>query len=111
MIKKKSSYQTYADGWGTAWETSDRRLVRVRQQVIHFQEQTVGERRFWDAYVAGTEVSRVVRVPYGSAVERGDIFVIERKQYEVVQKDLKDDKYPASWLLSLQSAVINYREE
>lgn len=111
MIEKRGNYQTYTDGWGTAWETSDRRLVKVRQQVVHFQEQTVGERRFWDAYVAGTEVSRAVKVPYGSKVERGDIFVISGKQYEVVQKDLKDDKYPASWLLSLQAAVINYREE
>lgn len=112
MLKKKnSSYQTFADGWGTAWETVDRRLVSVQQQVVHFQEQTVGERRFWDACVAGTEVSRAVRVPYGSAVERGDVFVIDGQQYEVVQKDLKDDRLPASWLLSLASAQIGYREK
>lgn len=112
MLKKKnSSYQTFADGWGTAWKTADRRLVSVRQQAVHFQEQTVGERRYWDARVAGTEVSRAVRVPYGSAVERGDVFIIEGKQYAVVQKDLKDDRLPVSWLLSLASVQIGYRQE
>ena len=112
MLKKKNiGYQTFTDGWGTCWETVDRRLAAVRQQVVHFQEQAVGERRYWDAYVAGTEISRAVRVPYGSAVEQGDVFVIGGQQYEVVQKDLKDDRLPASWLLSLASAPIEYREK
>ena len=110
MFKKKSNYQTYADGWGTACETIDRRIVSVRQQVIHFQEQTVGERRYWDAFVTGTQINRAVKVPYESAVEQGDIFIIDNKQYEVVQKDLKDDRLPLSWLLSLTSAQIEYRE-
>lgn len=112
MLKKKNiGYQTFTDGWGTCWETVDRRLAAVRQQVVHFQEQAVGERRYWDAYVAGTEISRAVRVPYGSAVEQGDVFVIGGQQYEVVQKDLKDDRLPTSWLLSLASAPIEYREK
>ncbi len=111
MLKRKNSrHQTYSDGWGTSWKTVDRRLVSVRQKVIHFQEQTVGERRYWDAYVAGTEIKRAVKVPYDSRVERGDVFIIEEKQYEVVQKDLKDDKLPVSWLLSLAASPIIYRE-
>lgn len=112
MLKKKNSrYQMYQDGWGTAWETVDRRLVVVRQQVIHFQEQTVGERRYWDAYVAGNTISRAVKVPYESSIDVGDVFIIDGKQYVVVQKDLKDDKLPVSWLLSLSSAEIEYREK
>lgn len=111
MLKKKGGYQTYGDGWGTAWKTVDRRLAEVRQEIIHFQEQTVGERRYWDAYVAGTQINRAVRVPYRSKVEQGDIFIIDGRQYEVVQKDYKDDKMPASWLLSLTSAQIEYKEK
>ncbi len=110
MLKYKSNYQTYTDGWGTSWETADRKLISVRQQTIHFQEQTVGERRYWDAYVAGTQIIRAVKVPYESKVEQGDIFIIKGNQYEVVQKDLKDDKRPLSWLLSLASTVIEYKE-
>lgn len=110
MLKKKSNYHTYQDGWGTSWETVDRRLKRIRQDVIHFEEQTVGERRYWDAFVAGTQISRAVKVPLDSAVKQGDVFIIEGQQYEVVQKDRKDDKLPASWLLSLSAVPIAYRE-
>lgn len=101
----------FQDGWGTSWEVVDRRLVRIRQEIIHFQDQTVGERRYWDAFVAGTEIRRAIRVPIQSAVERGDVFVISGVQYEVVQKDRKDDHLPASWLLSLAAVPIEYREK
>lgn len=109
MLKRKGGYQTFTDGWGTVWKTRDRRLTEIRQEVLHFQEQTVGERRYWDAYVAGTQVTKAVRVPYEAVVEQGDIFLIGGEQYEVVQKDLKDDRRPASWLLSLAKTVIEYR--
>ena len=49
------------------------------------------------------------RVPYTATVEQGDVFVIAGEQFEVVQKDLKDDRLPKSWLLSLSSVVIEYR--
>ena len=101
MIKRKGGYQTYTDGWGSSWKTQDRRLIEIRQEVVHFQEQTVGEKRYWEAYVTGIQINRAVRVPLDSEVEG--------KQYEVAQKDLKDDKIPASWLLSLSSTTIEYR--
>lgn len=109
MLKRKGKYQTYTDGWGTVWKTSDRRLTELKQKILHFQEQTVGERRYWDAFVAGTQIIRAVRVPFEAKIEQGDVFVINGKQYEVAQKDLRDDRLPASWLLSLSSVVIEYR--
>ena len=84
-----------------------RKIGAAKQDVIHFREATVGERRFWDAYIAGTELEMAILVPYESAVDRGDLFVIAGDQYEVVQKDRKDTK-PVSWLLSLKKAVVRY---
>lgn len=106
-IYKSSQYQTFIDGHGSVWEVVDRRIVAVKQDVVHFAEATVGERRFWDAYVEGTEITRAIKVPYPTNVERGDVFVIENDQYMVVQKDLKDT-LPTSWLLSLQKSPIDY---
>lgn len=108
--KRDSKYQTFTDGYGESWEVEDRRLKRRKQDIIHYAEATVGERRFWDAFVAGVSIQRAVRVPYESDVQQGDLFIIQGKQYEVVQKDLRTDRMPPSWLLSLQSSEIIYRE-
>lgn len=107
MLKTKGKYLTFSDGWGASWKVVDRRLTECRQAVIHFRETTVGERRFWDAQVAGTQISRAVLVPYHAAVDEGDVFLIAGEQYVVAQKDRKDT-LPTSWLLSLKKAVIQY---
>ena len=109
MLKHNVDFLTFCDGWGTSYEVTDRRLKRVKQEVIHFTDQAVGERRYWDAYVAGTQIQKTVLVPYQSDVDRGDVFVIEGSQYEVVQKDYRGNTMPQAWLLSLQSATVKYR--
>ena len=109
MPRVKSDYITFTDGWATSWVVRDRKLQRERQQVIHFHEATVGERRFWDAQVSGVEIVRAVNVPELTQVERGDVLIIDGVQYEVAQKDRKDTK-PVSWLLSLKKAVVKYAE-
>ncbi len=106
----KSEYLTFTDGWATSWVVRDRKLQRVRQQIIHFHESTVGERRFWDAQVAGVQIVRAVRVPELTQVMEGDVLIIEGVQYEGAQKDRKTDKKPVSWLLSLRKTVVKYAE-
>ena len=107
---KKSEFLTFSDGWGASYAVVDRRYKAnaPKQAVIHYHENTVGERRYWDAYVNGIEISKMVAVPHGSMVEFGDLFEIAGKQYIVAQKQYQDT-HPVSWLLSLQSAPINYR--
>lgn len=107
MLRVKSKFITFADGWASCWAVKDRRLDHEKQAVIHFHESTVGERRFWDAQVAGVEIIRAIYVPFGSNVSKGDILLIDGEQYEVAQKDRKDTA-PTSWLLSLQKAMVLY---
>ena len=112
MLKPdKRSFQTYTDGWGTSLAVRDRRITETKQEVIHFSEQVVGERRFWDAYVHDVRIVKTVLVPYDTNVDMDDIFLIGDKQYEVRQKQLYDRTRPASWLLSLSEAVINYKRK
>lgn len=108
---EKRSFQTYTDGWGTSCAVKDRRITGTKQEIIHFSEQTVGERRFWDAQVLGVRIVRAVLVPYDTNVDMDDIFLIGDKQYEVKQKQLYDRTRPASWMLSLSEAVINYKRK
>lgn len=110
MTKRNSEYMTFPDGWGTSFQIIDRRFkaTKPKQKVIHFKESTVGERRFWDAYVNGVEIVKSIHVPIASSVDYGDLFEIQGIQYIVAQKQRKDTR-PESWLLSLQSATIAYR--
>ena len=62
MLKTKHlGYQTFNDGWGTSFGILNRRLTAPKQVYIHFQEASVGERRFWDAQISGITVVRAVR--------------------------------------------------
>ena len=89
MLKTKHlGYQTFNDGWGTSFGILNRRLTAPKQVYIHFQEASVGERRFWDAQISGITVVRAVRVPIDSKVNQGDVFEIDGVQYEVAQKRL-----------------------
>ena len=107
--RKDRAFQTYPDGWGKAYSIKDRKITSVKQDVIHFADQSVGERRFWDAQVLGVKIVKAVLVPYDSNIDADDLFEIEGKQYEVRQKQLYDKTVPRSWLLSLSEAVIRYK--
>lgn len=107
----KSNFVQFNDGFGTSYKVSERALTEIRQEVIHFSNGTVGERRFWDAYVAGVTISGAIKVPYDSIVNQGDVFVIDGNQFYVSQKDLKTEGLSTYWLLSLTDSPIIYRNE
>lgn len=112
MLKPKATnLQTYTDGWGTSWEVSDRRLSKVRQEIIHYADRTVGMYRFWEAMIAGTQIKRAILVPERTQITEGDVFIDSNgTQYEVKQVDRKDTR-PVSLLVSLASAQVTYRRK
>lgn len=109
-LKSKSRWLVFNDGLADCYEVTDRKIVGEKQIGIHFNRATVGERRFWDAMVQGVEITRAIKVPEGTNVERGDLLIIDGKQFLVVQKDYRDEKLPVSWLLSLTSSPIVYKQ-
>lgn len=110
MLKPvKRKLQTYADGWGTSYEVSDRRIKAEKQHTIHYENYSVGVRRYYEAQVADRTVNRVILVPETTNITEGDLFIdSDGTQYEVGQVDRKDTR-PISLLVSLQSAPITYR--
>lgn len=112
MLKPKvTNLQTYTDGWGTSWEVSDRRLVKVKQEIIHYADYAVGMYRYWEAMIAGTQIKRALLVPERTQITEGDIFIdSDGTQYEVKQVDRKDTR-PASLLVSLSAAQVIYRRK
>lgn len=112
MLRVEGKYMTYGDGVASVYAVIDRRFHAAvpRQSKVHFKDKTVGERRYWDAYVNGVAIDRVAAVPMGTTVGTGDLFVTEGKQYVVMQVQEIHDSMPPSLLLSLQSATLEYKE-
>lgn len=109
-IKTPTPFVTFTDGIGDVYQVIDRRVKKIRQRHVHYGRASVGERRFWDAQVAGTEVNMVVRVATSTHVDQGDLFIIKGRQFKVIQKDYKDDLLPSYYLLTLQSVGAEYRD-
>ena len=112
MLKPQDrKFQTYTDGWGTAWKVSDRIMKEVRQQIIHYDEYSVGLNRYWKAYVEDVQIKKMILVPEPTQIIEGDVFVdSDGTQYEVGQVDRKDTR-PVSKLVTLKSATVNYRRQ
>ena len=107
--RKGSRFLLFNDGDCDVYKVIDRRIEEKKETGCGFSEQSVGERRHWDAYVAGILIVRTIRVRKETNVDFGDLLVIGGEQYIVAQKDLKDDRMPVSWLLSLQKSPIEYK--
>lgn len=108
VIKRKGTYMTFCDGTGKVYTINDRKITKTKG-IVHFRDATVGERRYWDAYVSGVTISKAVYVPEPADVKLGDLVSVEGEQFIVAQKDRKDT-LPVSWLLSLSASPIKYRE-
>lgn len=53
-IKSKSKFITFNDGLADCYNVTDRKITKEKQLQIHFAQATVGERRYWDAYVSAS---------------------------------------------------------
>jgi hypothetical protein len=109
-IKTPTPFATFNDGIGDVYQVIDRRVKKLRQRHVHYGRASVGERRFWDAQVAGKEINMVIEVPTNTLVSQHNLFVIKGVQYTVLQKDYKDDKLPDYYKLTLQTVGAEYRD-
>ena len=104
----KSNFVSFTDGTGRIYGVKNRVITSVKQEVVHFDVATVGERRFWDAYVAGIQINEALKVPLGTNVQRGDVLEHDGAQYEVRQIDLKQEGLTQYILLSLSAIPIAF---
>lgn len=110
MRLKNRRFETFNDGKLDVCEASGRILKETKLPGVHFGNKTVGERRFWDAQVLGSVISKMVSVPYMGGIERDDIVLIEGRQYRIAQTQEKFDASPPCLYLSLESVQPPYRD-
>lgn len=111
MRLKNRRFETFNDGKLDVCEAAGRTLKTTKLPGVHFGNRTVGERRFWDAKVLGSVISKMVCVPYTSEIERDHIVIIEGRQYCIAQTQEKFDASPPCLYLSLESIQPPYRDE
>ena len=75
MRLKNRGFETFNDGLLTVCEVSGRTILKTKREGIRFGNRTVGVKRFWEAKVAGSEISCLVAVPEQPGIERGDIIL------------------------------------
>lgn len=81
---------------------------------VNYGDRTVGASRFFNAESAGTEVTRMIAVPFNRMIKRGNILELhdfmddEKHLFEIVQIQEKYDTAPACLYISLRRTSINY---
>ena len=111
MRLKNRKFETFGDGILDICEASGRVLTKTKIRGARFGNKTVGAKRFWDAKVQGTEISRMVCILNQPGVERDDIVRIGDRQYRIAQVQDKFDASPPCLYLSLESVQVPYRDE
>lgn len=111
MRLKNRSFETFNDGVLTVCEASGRVLVKTIREGIRFGNRTVGIKRFWEAKIAGSEIAYLVAVPEQAGIGRGNIVLLNDKQYRISQIQKKFDARPPCLYLSLESMQSPFRDE
>ncbi len=111
MRLKNRKFETFNDGILTVCEVSGRAIKRTKFENVRFGNKTVGAKRFWDAKVLDTVISRMVSVLRLPGIEREDVVIIEGCQYRIAQVQEKFDASPPCLYLSLESVQMPYRDE
>lgn len=111
MRLKNRGFETFNDGLLTVCEVSGRTILKTKREGIRFGNRTVGVKRFWEAKVAGSEISCLVAVPEQPGIEWGDIILQNNRQYRISQIQRKFDTRPPCLYLSLESIQSPFRDE
>ena len=102
-------FETFNSGILTLCEVKNRSIVSDKLTRVRFGDKTVGAKRFWDAKVSSTVLSKMVAVLPNELYEQDDVVLIGSRQYRIVQIQAKDS-YPPSLYLSLESIQTPYKD-
>lgn len=112
--KKQTSSETFNSGVLNVLKAVDGVILANTLQSVNYGNRTVGASRFFNAESAGTEVTRMIAVPFNRMIKRGNILELhdfmddEKHLFEIVQIQEKYDTAPACLYISLRRTSINY---
>ena len=112
--KKHKANETFNDGVINVLEASDGVITKTLHSNIHFGKRTYGIKRFYEAQVTGSEIERLVSIPFNYLVDRKNLIELkdfhtgQTKIYKIAMYQEKYDTTPASIYLALVKTEIQY---
>ena len=112
--KKQATSETFNSGVLNVLSAVDGVINSNILTGVNYGNRTVGASRFFNAESAGTEVTRMIAVPFNRMIKRGNILELhdfmddEKHLFEIVQIQEKYDTAPACLYISLRRTSINY---
>lgn len=112
--KRQATSETFNSGVLNVLKSEDGVILANTLQSVNYGNRTVGASRFFNAESAGTEVTRMIAVPFNRMIKRGNILELhdfmddEKHLFEIVQIQEKYDTAPACLYISLRRTSINY---
>ena len=102
--------ETYPDGVVILYAPAEGRKVGVRKGVLHFEEQSVGVNRYYQAKasVETDRIDRVIKVPHTALASVQDIAVVDGRQYRIKRIQVKPERGVDLW--ELQSVQVSIAE-
>lgn len=109
MARNRTQFESFQDGlvalWGLDEDQNPVRLVCP----VRFQERVVGSVRYYEAELAGHQVSRVIRIPRQAGARQrldGCFAVIGDEQYRIARTQVIPDTCPQCLDLTLEQSPM-----
>lgn len=117
MLKAKAQNQAevFNDGILTVLNASDGVILSNKFSPVRYGEKTVGAVRFYNAQVAGTQIDKLISVPFNPFIEQDDLVELqsyhtgEKKIFRIKQLQLKETA-PRSLHLTLVKSDVLYTD-
>lgn len=113
MLKNKET-ELFNDGIINILSAVDGVITKTLHSNIHFGNRTYGVRRFFEAKAAGSEIERLISIPFNDLIARENIIELKEFRtgntslYEIVMLQPKFDTAPQSIYLTLKRTEIEY---
>ena len=113
MLKNKDT-EVFNDGIINILSAVDGVIIDTLHSNIHFGNRTYGVKRFFEAKVAGSEIERLISIPFNDLVTRENLIELKEFRtgktflYEIVMFQPKFETAPQSIYLTLKRTEIKY---
>lgn len=108
LPSKNRNEELFNDGVLNILKVDMRTITDTIFENMHFGNKTVGAVRFYAAATAGSNITKMISVPFNNFVNRSNLIEINDLIYSIKQIQEKHDSIPPSMYLTLERSDLPY---